>query len=710
MRAAIASIASVAFILGIAFTQERGLPPGVKDTQDPRDKPPSPEHAVRRFKAPDGFHVTLFAGEPDVHQPIAMAFDDRGRLWVAECFSYPKWLPPEQASDGRDRILIFEDTDGDGRFDKRTVFHDRLPNLTGLELGYGGVWALCAPNLVFIPDRNGDDVPDGPPEVVLDGWSLKAEHNIVNGLTWGPDGWLWGRHGILHESRVGRPGTPDSARTRLNCSIWRYHPTRKLFEVVTHGTTNPWGLDFDAHGEAFFTNSVTGHLWHAVPGARFQRMYGLDYNPHAYELIAPTSDHLHWGGGHWTDSRGGKGVHSDAGGGHAHAGAMVYLGDNWPDEYRHSIFMCNIHGNRLNRNLLERSGASYVGKRAPDFLLSDNPWFRGIALGYGPDGGVFVTDWCDFGECHDHDGVHRSSGRVYKVFHGKPRSVAGLDLSKKTDAELVAVQLHKNDWYVRHARRLLAERAADGKPMAKTHEALRKVCDAEPKVATKLRALWVLYVTGGADERWLLQQTGHANEHVRSWAVRLLCDGHEPSAAARAAFLRLAVNQPSGLVRLYLASALQRLKHEDRFPLAGALAMHAADRDDREVPLLLWYGIEPAVPKHPDQALALAEMSGIPKLRQFIARRLADDSAAHLDSLVALVNRLDAPAKQLDVVEGMREGLKGRRKVQMPRRWQDAFANLEKQPVTQAAARRVGLIFGEARADTALRLTLTAAT
>src|SRR5262249_35171671 len=196
----------------------------------------------------------------------------------------------------------------------------------------------------------------------------------------------------------------------------------------------------------------------------------------------------------------------------------------------------------------------------------------------------------------------------------------------------------------------------------------------------------------------------------RSWAVRLLCDGHEPSAAARAAFLRLAVNQPSGLVRLYLASVLQRFKHEDRFALAGALAMHGADRDDRAIPLVLWYGIEPAIPKHPYQAVALAEMSGIPRLRRFIARRLADDSTVHLDSLITLMNRLDAPARQLDVVEGMREGLKGRRKVPMPRGWQDAFAKLEKQPATQAAARRLGLIFGDARADAALRRTLTAAT
>src|SRR5262249_2555789 len=140
----------------------------------------------------------------------------------------------------------------------------------------GGIFALCAPHLLFFPFPKGEDKP-GDPIVLLDGFSTKAGHNIVNGLTWGPDGWLYGRHGILAESKVGKPGTPEKDRVKINCGIWRYHPTRKVFEVVCHGTTNPWGLDFDEHGEGFFTNSVIGHLWHMIPGARYQRMYGQDY-------------------------------------------------------------------------------------------------------------------------------------------------------------------------------------------------------------------------------------------------------------------------------------------------------------------------------------------------------------------------------------------------------------------------------------------------
>src|SRR6185436_18290642 len=165
-------------------------------------------------------------------------------------------------------------------------------------------------------------------EVLLDGWDLKARHNVVNGLHWGPDGWLYGCNGILSNSKVGKPGTPEDQRVRMNCGVWRMHPTRHTFEVVANGTTNPWGLDFDELGEMWITNCVISHLWYVVAGAHFQRMFGRDFNPHLYELMSSPVDHLHWAGGPWQASRGNQAKHSDAGGGHAHVGAMVYLGDN----------------------------------------------------------------------------------------------------------------------------------------------------------------------------------------------------------------------------------------------------------------------------------------------------------------------------------------------------------------------------------------------
>src|SRR5262249_55237623 len=162
--------------------------------------------------------------------------------------------------------------------------------------------------------------------------------------SWGPDGWLYGCQGILAQSLVGGPVTPPGNRVPMNCGIWRYHPVTKVFEVVAHGTTNPWGIDWNDVGEAFFSNCVIGHLWHLIPGAHYERMFGNDFNPFVYGLIGATSDHLHWGGGHWTSSRGGEGKHDIAGGGHAHCGTMVYLGDNWPAQYRDTFFTFNIHG------------------------------------------------------------------------------------------------------------------------------------------------------------------------------------------------------------------------------------------------------------------------------------------------------------------------------------------------------------------------------
>ena len=174
------------------------------NTQAAGEHPLAPAEAVTRLKLPEGFRVTLAAAEPDVRQPIAIAFDDRGRLWVAESYSYNG---SKFTDDRHDRILIFEDSTGDGVLDRRMVFWDGLTHLTGLQIGFGGVWITAPPHLSFIPDRDRDDVPDGEATVHLDGWSLKAEHNSVNGLTWGPDGWLYGRHGIT--AIAGRP--PESA-------------------------------------------------------------------------------------------------------------------------------------------------------------------------------------------------------------------------------------------------------------------------------------------------------------------------------------------------------------------------------------------------------------------------------------------------------------------------------------------------------------------
>jgi len=444
---------------------------------DPVDAPVPTSQAAGRMTLPEGFKATLFAGEPDVVQPIAFTFDDRGRLWVVECNSYPDWK-----SKLKDRVLIFEDTDGDGRFDKRKVFWDAGSNLTGIQLGFGGVWLCSVPNLIFIADENGDDAPDGEPKVLLDGWDLNSKHNVFNGLCWGPDGWLYGLNGILSNSKVGKPGTADDKRVAINTGVWRFHPTKEIFEAFAHGTTNPWGIDFDDYGQMFITNCVIKHLWHTVQGGHYERMFGQDIEPHSYQLMQSCADHIHWAGGPWQESRGNTPKHSEAGGGHAHAGCMVYLGDNWPDSFRGGVFTLNIHGARANQDVLERKGSGYVAHHGKDFFMANDPWFRGLGIQYGPDGGVFVTDWCDTGECHDYDNSDRTNGRIYKMTYGQIASKPE-DLASLSDSDLVKRQQHKNRWHVGHARRILQERKQLGKLGKDTAGQLTKML-AEEKDAT----------------------------------------------------------------------------------------------------------------------------------------------------------------------------------------------------------------------------------
>ncbi len=620
----------------------------------------SPKDAAAAMTLPEGFKVTVFAAEPDITQPIAMALDDRGRLWVAEGHCYPQRRRDE---DARDRILVFEDKDGDGAFDRRTVFIENLNLVSGLEVGFGGVWVGAAPHLLFIPDKDGDDVPDGKPEVVLDGWGFQDTHETLNAFIWGPDGWLYGCHGVFTHSLVGAPGTPKEKRVGINAGIWRYHPTQKRFELFGEGTSNPWGVDFNDHGHAFATACVIPHLYHIIQGGRFTRQAGGHFNPHTYADLPTIADHVHYAG--TRGPHGGNNRSDAAGGGHAHCGAMIYLGDAWPKEYRGRIWMNNIHGNRLNMDVLEPSGSTYAGRHGPDFLLANDRWSRIVNLRYGPDGGAYVIDWYDKQPCHltDVRAWDRGNGRIFKI---AGREAKPLDLRKLTDEQLVDLQLHPNDWFVRHARRLLQERGAGEAARA----SLRKIVADNPDPTRKLRALWALHVTGGIDESLL----AHENEHVRAWAVQLLCEDGKPRDLAKLAA------DPSPVVRLYVVSALQRLPPGSRWDALAALKA-----DDRTLALMMWYAAEPLATVDASRALSL------PTVFPFMVRRVA--AAGSLDALAAVVDR-----DPRTVLQNLTLALRGQRKVDAPKGWDDATLLAHADPEVRFLAAALSMKFGRASA------------
>ena len=575
----------------------------------------SGEEAAKAMTMEEGFSVKLAAAEPDVIRPISFTTDARGRLWVAEAHTYPVRAPE---GEGRDRVLIFEDTNGDGSLDKRKIFMDGLNLISAIEVGMGGVWLGSAPNLLFIPVDEKNDKPAGPPQVVLDGWGLEDTHEILNNFRWGPDGWLYGTHGVFTHSNVGQPGASDEERTKLNAGVWRYHPTTKKFELFAEGTSNPWGIDFNDHGHPFITVCVIPHMFHVVQGARYLRQAGKHFNPYTYEDIKEIGDHVHWIGD--------RGPHagnfrSDAkGGGHAHAGAMIYLGsEDWPEKYRNNIFMNNIHGSRVNVDQLNRKGSGYIASHDEDFLLTNDTWSQWLNFRYDPSGSVYAIDWYDKNQCHSpNPDVHnKTMGRIFKISHESDKRVQ-VDLSKASNKELVNYQLHKNEWYVRTARLILQERG----PNRKVHRALKKILDNNPDVTRKLRALWALHVTEGLKEKDLLKLLAHENEYIRSWSIQLLAEDKDLSDAALERFAELAKTDHSALVRLYLASAIQRVAPEKRWETVEALTQRVEDKDDHNLPLMLWYAFEPSVPTDLNRAVDLAVKAEVPHVLPFTIQRI----------------------------------------------------------------------------------------
>ncbi len=676
-----------------------------------------PDEAARAMQLPAGFRAHVFAAEPDVRQPIAFALDDRGRMWVAEAYAYPRRQPEGQ---GQDRILVFEDTNRDGRFDRRTIFADNLNLVSGLEVGFGGVWVGAAPYLLFIPIQDGDQPkPAGPPRVLLDGWGYQDTHETLNSFSWGPDGWLYGAHGVFTESAVGVPGTPLADRQRINAGIWRYHPTTHRFEVFAEGLSNPWGLDFNDHGHAVAVACVIPHLWHVVQGGRYQRQAGQHFNPHVYDDLRTIGDHLHYvGSSPWA----GNNVSQAVGGGHAHAGLMVYLGGSWPEQYRGQAFMNNIHGARINIDALEPRGSGYAGRHAPDFVDFRDRASQIVDLQYDQDGSVYLIDWYDQEQCHvDNPGVpDRGNGRIFKIVYGNTSS-SRVNLQAERDDVLLRSLLRRNEWHVRHARRVLQERAAAGTLSGETVPRLRgrlglDASQAPPDLsqpsrdyhdvqstAARLRLLWALHAVGGLTESDQVSLLGHPDEQMRAWAIQLSTEDGVSATVAQA-LAALARTDTSPVVQLYLASAAQRLAPADRWPLAEALHARAAS-DDPNLPLMSWYALEPLAAADPARALALATASRLPRSLEFTSRRIAasgQDGA--VDRLVAALGESD-DGRRLAILSGLNAALTGQRLPRLPAGWTDLELALEQSAEgrVRAEAQNFGLTVGSPRATAAAR-------
>ncbi len=638
----------------------------------------TPEEAVRRMVVPEGFHVEVFAAEPMVRQPVSACFDERGRLWVVEYLQYPnpaglkpvtvdQYLrteydkvpePPPRGTRGADRIKILEDTDGDGRADSAKVFVEGLNLASALAVGHGGVFVGQAPYLLFYPDRDRDDRPDGDPEVLLKGFGLQDAHATVNSMTWGPDGWLYGAQGSTVTARI--------RGHEFQQAIWRYHPRDRRFEVFAEGGGNTWGLDFDLAGNAFGSSNGAYIAFHMVQGGYYIKgfaKHGPLHNPRAYGYFGPI------------DYRGPKR------GGHVTPGGIIYKGDAFPPSFRGTFIGGNLLANAVYWHVLERNGSTFAGRHGGTLIDARDRWFRPIDLLAGPDAAVYVVDWYDKRAAHldPRDTWDRTNGRIYRVAYGERRKVPPFDLSKRTSAELVALRTSTNDWFPAEARRILAERR-DAWIVPELKRLLAEDCDE----TVALRDLWALAVSGGLDDATALGLLDHPIAGVRRWTIRLLGDDHRMTPALKAKLTALAGSEPDAMVRSQLASSGQRWDADDALPILARLARRDEDIRDPHIPNLLWWAFERQLGQDRNPVVTLLctdEMQRAPLVRQSILERVAralvsDGSEGDFAACARLLAAAPGKEQTTRLLTGMDEGLRGRKLARIPAPMAGALSRL----------------------------------
>jgi len=510
--------------------------------------------------------------------------------------------------------------------------------VSGIEVGFGGVFVGAAPNLIFIPVENWDDPKPGKVEVLLDGWGYQDTHETLNTFHWGPDGWLYGCHGVFTKSLVGKPGAAEKDRTPLNAGVWRYQPQRKEFEVFAHGTSNPWGIDWNADGDLFAEACVIPHLFHIIQGARYQRQAGQHFDPHTYDDIQTIADHRHYLG---ATPHSGNGKSDAAGGGHAHAGLCIPQHPSWPDGIRGNVLMNNIHGARINMDILERKGSGYVAHHGADFINFHDKASQIVDIREGPDGTLWMIDWYDLNQCHNprREAHDYTTGRIFRLAK-KGQIVKPVAMGKMVPGELGKLAIGSDEWCARNARRILQEKFGNnvGRPVRERpypsdgQKNFRLIQDMIDTVwvfkqgmsqAEVRRSILTAESVGFYWHGWYAGLPPEFNSATKALACHLVGQRDDRD-FTKMLVLRGRDMLASPIVRLALASACQRLTIAQRKPIVLALLAHEEDKDDQNLPLMYWYAAEPVVAKDAAWAAEALTACKIPKVSEFIARRLSE--------------------------------------------------------------------------------------
>jgi len=446
--------------------------------REAQQTPLTPAASMDHFKVPEDLQVDLVLSEPLVTQPLFLNFDERGRMWVMQYRQYPEpaglrllskdqwWRavydrvpdPPPHGVKGQDRISIHEDTDGDGNYDVHKVFLDDLNIATAFVQGRGGVWVLNPPYLLFYPDRNSDDVPDGPPEVHLDGFGIEDTHSVINSLRWGPDGWLYGAQGstVSAAVRVHRPGEDLKEQKPVHSqgqNIWRYHPETRRYEIFSEGGGNAFGVEIDSAGRIFSGhNGGNTRGFHYMQGAYLQKgfsKHGPLSNPYSFGYFPAMEHHNVPRFTHEFLIYEGRG------------GAFTL-----PDRYHGKLFGAAAILNHVVISDVIPTGSTFKTRDVGYAIDSSDTWFRPVDVKDGPDGGIYVADWYDGQLAHTANyqgGLDRDNGRIYRIRSRTPGALQRpVDLKSLPSEKLLELLESPDRWHREAARRVLADRRDAG--------------------------------------------------------------------------------------------------------------------------------------------------------------------------------------------------------------------------------------------------------
>jgi putative heme-binding domain-containing protein len=702
-----AILASVfAFINGSAQDKQKKdpIPHGQASTPGPAL---SPQEALKKMQVPPGFHVELVAAEPDIVNPVAMTFDERGRIWITESIEYPK----HAAGPGKDRVKLLESTKGDGKFDKITTVIDGLNIPSGIAVGHGGVWVANAPDILYYPIEDFAAAKLGKPQVVVTGFGRHDTHELPNSLTWGPDGWLYGLNGVFNRSVIKQDGKTFD----FTCALFRIHPKTKKFEIFCEGTSNPWGLAFNENGDAFVSACVIDHLWHLTETGYYERQGG-PYPPYTWKLGSIV-----------------KHRHQKA----AYCGLVWFDSDAYPPAYREKLYMGNIHGGAINCDQLEKDGSTYAakpgllpsppgrgaggegqnaaqdflslqiaGKPSPltplpggegkregkpqgvgpggDFLLANDAWFMPVSQKVGPDGCMYILDWYDRYHCYqdanrDPAGIDRKHGRLYRVVYGDYKAAGKFDLGKEANAILVKKLADSNVFLNDTAQRVLQERMADELPASQSLQEtcidLMKLMEKARNRKTRLRAHWVInglhdYLNGAYFK--------DRDPIVRAWEARFI--GHQLE-IDRKAYEKLAAlaKDPAAEVQLQVAIAARKFE-ADAMPVLFDVLTHCGD--DKLIPHIVWQNLHPLLEKDGERFLTLAakaDLAKAPGLAKVLPRaidRILGNPKGDPAAVIQFIDKLAEKGDNNDTVSLCLAGLTA--KVQNGEISGDAVKNLRK--------------------------------